>query len=278
MRSVHRAAITVDLDRPGALLTVAIDDVGGIPGGILVRGTTDLRGFGVEPGMAVLTSADGLTIAGAGLRIDASAARPWNAALPSAARLASGPTVIDELEVAVEIARTLAAGRAPSAGFGPLLVTGGSGDPWLDAARLRIERQTEALRADELEAAVEPTIGLIGLGTGLTPSGDDYLAGLLAGLDATGHGSRAAIASAIADAVPGRTTGIGAALLIHAARGEYAERLHDVLAAIALGRSHGLAVAIGRAMAYGATSGADSLVGVFAAIGVATSGRAEAAA
>jgi hypothetical protein len=116
---------------------------------------------------------------------------------------------------------------------------------------------------------MDPTIGLIGLGIGLTPSGDDYLVGLLAGLEATDHPARPALAAAIALHGPSRTTAIGAAALGHAARGAYAERLHDVLVALAGGRADDLSRTIERAMAYGATSGSDTLVGLFAGLDLA---------
>lgn len=228
--------------------------------------------------MTLRATGDGLAIPDARLTIDPARAHVWDPGLPRDARLRSNRASTDRLVVAAEVARVLAAGRAPSAGFGPLLVADGHGDPWLDAARVRIERQVAALADRDVEAAVEPAVGLIGLGTGLTPSGDDYLVGLLAGLEASGDRSWAPLARAIATAAPSRTTAIGAAMLGHAARGEYTERLHDVLIALADGRSRGLAAAVGRAMAYGATSGADTLVGVFAAVRVATSGRARAAA
>jgi hypothetical protein len=110
---------------------------------------------------------------------------------------------------------------------------------------------------------------LIGLGVGLTPSGDDFLVGLLAGLEATSHPLRQCVATTIVEQSPGRTTRIGAASLAHAARGAYAERLSDVIVALRPEYDDGspsLSTRIDRAMAFGATSGADTLVGLFAAI------------
>ena len=63
-------------------------------------------------------------------------------------------------------------------------------------------------------------------------------------------------------------------MLAHAARGAYAERLHDVLRAIATGTGDDLSPAIDREMAYGATSGADTLVGLFMALESSLAGRA----
>jgi hypothetical protein len=276
VQSVHRAAVHVELEA-GDLLVVALDDVGGIPGGILIRAVADLRTLGLEPGMEVMATEEGLAIPAAAVAIDTADVRVWSPALPADARPTS--------RASIEPARAIAARRAPAGGFGPLLVDDApgdersddarAGDPWLEAARRRIERQQWAFGAGDLASVLGEAVELIGLGPGLTPSGDDYLVGLLAGLEAAGHPAVPALASAVAHAAPGRTTAIGASCLAHAARGHYAERLQDVLIAMATGADDDvLARAIDRAMAYGATSGADTLVGLFAGIGMPSAGSA----
>jgi hypothetical protein len=282
VHSVHRAAVYVETEPSGGLLTLAVDDVGGVPGGILVAGATDLHRLGLARGMRLEPSPDGMRIPAAGVTIRTSAAHVWSPALPPSARLTTSTSHWGNAAGSAGPARALAAGRAPAAGLGPMLREGDSApagdaradDPWLVAARVRIERQRWALGAGDLASILGEAIELIGLGPGLTPSGDDYLVGLLAGLEATGHRSRPALANAIAHAAPTRTTAVGAATLAHAARGAYAERLHDVLRAVATGSGDALTTAIGRAMAYGATSGADTLVGLFTALEVSLAERA----
>ena len=71
--------------------------------------------------------------------------------------------------------------------------------------------------------AAEPAPGLarrlLGLGPGLTPSGDDLLAGLLLGARAFGV-PLADLAEVIAEQAPRRTTALSARLLRHAIEGE----------------------------------------------------------
>ncbi len=253
---------------------MATADVGGLPGGILVGEVTDLRQTGIRPGMAFVPSTDGWSIPSAGVGIDASRATTWSPALPPAASL----RLTAELARTVAAARRHAADRAPAGGLAPMLSgsdRGGTegrargGDPWLTRARALIGAQLEALRLGDVAAAVAPTVGLMGLGVGLTPSGDDYLVGLLAGMEATDDPPRHGLAAVIAGHAPLRTTAIGAAALGQASRGAFAERLHDVLVALARGRPDQLAAPIERAMTYGATSGSDTLVGLFAALDVA---------
>jgi hypothetical protein len=266
VRSVHRAAIYVDRPAPASLLIVAINDVGGVPGGILVEDVSDLRQTGIRAGMVVLRSLDRFAIPAAAVEIDVSRAVTWSPALPVAARFS--PT--GELAQTAATARRLAAELAPPGGLAPMLSgRAESGDPWLVRARALVSAQLEALGSGEAATALGPTIDLIGLGIGLTPSGDDYLVGLLAGLDGTGDPARDDLATVIAAFAPARTTAVGAAALEHATRGAFSERLHDVLVAVAGKRIDDLAAAIARAMEYGATSGSDTLVGLLAALDLA---------
>jgi hypothetical protein len=94
---------------------------------------------------------------------------------------------------------------------------------------------------------------LLGRGPGLTPSGDDVLAGFLIGarafgLDVTG------LRRAVLRRAPGATTALSAALLWHAARGECVDEAAALVAALA-GRG-APEPALCRLLAVGHTSGA----------------------
>jgi len=265
VRSVHRAAIYVDLPEPGGLLVIAIDDVGGVPGGLLVDRVTDLRRIGVRPGMTFVPTAAGWAIPSAGVGIETSRAITWSPALPPAALLDPTP----KLARALAVARRLASDSAPDDG----LATPRPDEAWVVRAWTLIGNQRQALVAGDLVAAVGPTVELIGLGVGLTPSGDDYLVGLLAGFAALGDPVGIELGDAVAEHASVRTTAIGASALAHASRGAFAERLHDVLVALAGGRFADLATSIDRSTAYGATSGSDTLVGLFEGIDTAVARR-----
>ncbi len=275
VRSVHRAAIYLDVGSspshlPASQAIVAIDDVGGVPGGILVGNIGDLRETGIRPGMAVVPSIRGLALPSAGVEIDLADALSWSPTLPAAARFRPTP----ELGGIVAAARRLAAIHASPGGLAwtiPGAVR--TVDPWQARAALLIDRQLAALESGDPVAAAadaaKATVELIGLGVGLTPSGDDYLVGLLAGLEATDDPVRQGLAATIAAHAEIRTTAVAAAALGHAASGAFVERLHDVLVAVGRGRLDGLEPAIERAMAYGSTSGGDTLVGLFCALDLA---------
>ncbi len=111
---------------------------------------------------------------------------------------------------------------------------------------------------------------LAGLGPGLTPSGDDTLGGFAAvmallspylSVDAM---PRVHLAAIIANAARSRTTLLSATLLQYAACGEVGEHLGMLLLALALPAEASEAVlrASDRLLAFGASSGSDTLLGI----------------
>jgi len=109
-----------------------------------------------------------------------------------------------------------------------------------------------------------PLHGLIGLGPGLTPSGDDFLCGSLAMLDALAQRRlHAALAAAVAAAAPALTSPLSASLLRAAAAGHVGEHLHDAVAALLAGD---VEAAIAAARQIGHSSGWDMLAGAATAL------------
>jgi len=118
-------------------------------------------------------------------------------------------------------------------------------------------------------AAAEASAALIGLGPGLTPSGDDVLCGFLLGRR-LGRASDTAVdhvVTRVASSVAGRTTDFSAVQLALAARGRFGEALLGVATALEPTGSAGLSEAVGRCLGEGATSGADALLGLVAGAG-----------
>ena len=114
---------------------------------------------------------------------------------------------------------------------------------------------------------------LIGLGPGLTPSGDDFIGGLMVALHYLGFAEiAAAIAGSVLPIASRDTNAISAQLLRCAAQGQAASTLFDVLDAILTGDS--LEAGLDAINAIGHTSGWDSLAGA-ALVCTALSGQQE---
>lgn len=94
---------------------------------------------------------------------------------------------------------------------------------------------------------------LLGRGAGLTPSGDDVLAGFLVGARAFGL-AVPALAAAVPSLARPRTTALSARLLWHAARGDCVPELAALAAAMQ--GSGQIEPAVGRLLAVGHSSGA----------------------
>jgi hypothetical protein len=106
---------------------------------------------------------------------------------------------------------------------------------------------------------------LIGLGPGLTPSGDDYLGGVLAALRWLGRGRQAdSLWRWLEPRLARQTSAISAAHLTAAAGGQVHEALHRVLEELSAWQVPDLHPGLARLDAVGHTSGWDALAGMVA--------------
>jgi hypothetical protein len=128
----------------------------------------------------------------------------------------------------------------------------------------RTQRLAAALRAGSQRDAVVHALALLGLGPGLTPSGDDVLLGLFAVLHLPGSpcegwmAGGAGVVAAAADA----TNAISLAALRQAARGRVRSSIAALLHEWLYGRGPALDAALVRVLAIGASSGADIAAGL----------------
>jgi len=151
-------------------------------------------------------------------------------------------------------------------GLGMLLAGGMPPFP-LDACVPHIARLAAALRANDAEAAYRAAYPLLGLGTGLTPSGDDLVGAVLfakrlAARVAGDHEVWSAVAQRLAADVVARSNEISAALFADLVAGESFASLAALARALCAG-DHAAAVAAARALTpIGHSSGWDMLAGM----------------
>lgn len=168
-----------------------------------------------------------------------------------------------------------AADRAPADGVGRLvgaLVAGAAGEAdtaalssvarhaWPGLAGLSDWSRAALAAGCAASAPPDAVASLVGLGPGLTPSGDDALAGALLALHGFSRGDLAErLAAWLRPRAAGRTGLVSLAHLERAERGEGAAVLHDALAALASGVPETVPAAVSR---LGHSSGWDALAGV----------------
>ena len=257
----------------GAWILAGPATLGAGPLQVLWPGSSPLEGRAPAVGMTVGVDLDGAgPVPGAALTLGLGQAREWRRPAPprwEPSSLRRGLAGLADL-----------AERAPVDGMGslisPLLAGAAPPDPsvggpgvapraWPMLAALSgwaLAALGPGRAAGAPPASVE---GLVGLGPGLTPSGDDVLAGALLALHAFGRADLAdRLAAWLRPRAEGRTGVISLAHLECAARGEGAAILHDALAALSSGDPATVAGSVTAVGTLGHSSGWDGLTGIVA--------------
>ena len=269
----HPRSAYIRSDR-GALVCVGDPSIGRGPLNVPCGGGD----LGIWPDLAAVgetavSSGEGRLLVGGRVSVDFGKAGVWE---PSAFQPASRGILIDRLAAL----KALVSKHAPDGGYGPLMPRligmpeeGGPcrdstlGAPLAEALLQGAREFRDWLRGSpEGDSRSEPGDGvreLIGLGIGLTPSGDDFLGGALLTLRAL---RRDAVADRLSDwllpLLPTRTGAISAAHLTCAAAGSGGEAAHAALAALVATDGGGAEAAVETVDGYGHSSGWDILAGI----------------
>jgi hypothetical protein len=196
------------------------------------------------------------------ISIDLSNARAWDARVRPSDRGLDAGLVITQL-------RDLMRGRPVVSPFlkASLGVNGHRGDAWTAAlnglAAGIVRRVRGGLREGSVRDLRAGLAAAVGLGGGLTPSGDDFLTGLLGGLYCLG--GREALREAVRAAVGpllGRTSLESARMVEAAGRGLFPEALGDLLVSLGRGPAARRGKALEKLIRTGSGSGEDMLAGV----------------
>jgi hypothetical protein len=192
------------------------------------------------------------------LTFDEIPARGWSPRLPVFER--EGAARVND---AVSALRRALLDQCAPCGFGTLLAGLSPGFP-LEPAVPRVEALAKAYRCDDPESVFTASVALLGLGTGLTPSGDDLAGAALFGRRFATPRDRGweDVAERLAREVEVRSHAISAALFADLARGRSFAPLHEVAEALASGRRDSALPAARELVATGHSSGWDMLTGL----------------
>lgn len=248
VHSVHRRAVNLHVgDELVALVSAELDDA---PATVRVP-VEDWTALQVRQGDPASIGPDGFrieTVHGP-IAVLTSSATAWAPAEICLCALSGGQLLRAEA--------TIAATPAPAqqSAFGSA------------AAALLTERVAaleEALRRRDPSAITAAATGLLGLGEGLTPSGDDVLTGLAFVSAQRGtrlHGALASLAAALDDEEE-RTTLLSVATVRHALGARAQQGLHELIQAVRDGDDERIRDAALHVAGIGHTSGTDMLSGV----------------
>jgi hypothetical protein len=237
-------------------LFVCIGEPGIGNGPLTLTAPMRVAGLDLRLGAPATIAADSITIGRLTLTNERSEVwrrPPWPAASPN-------------LRAVATVAQRAAA-EAPIEGFGRAMLPRHAAD---DAfARVAQPRLADLERRLAHPTASDAVRRLVGLGHGLTPSGDDVIVGalaLLAALAASNAQARIAhtrLTQALDQIPPGPTSPLSHCFLRVAAAGHVGEHLHAVIAALICGDAD---AAIASAQAIGHSSGWDMLAGAVTAL------------
>ncbi len=270
IQGIFQRVMNIALD--DTVLSVLSDELPSMPNGVRVpSGLMDEILRSLHTGMNVLIGDGELLIPGADLSLTLPPFPPWEPRPAVEGRCWRRMTVGQHGHL---LARYLADQHQQNglgSLAGPLLLK--QSVPKTPLQRLALPKLRLLARASwQLDrAGIEAAAyGLAGLGPGLTPAGDDALAGfaavmaLLSPYLSADAVPRKHIAETLMTVARSRTTKLSVVLLAHASRGEVSEQLGQMLLALSLPieQSEQVLQAALHLLAFGATSGSDTLLGV----------------
>lgn len=260
VHSVFTRTINIET-AAGTLVTLAADGCDDAPDSVVLD-LPDFTGSGVLAGDPVTAMPARIAIAGR-LTVDLRAAARWQEDLPRGIDPQCLRANLPSAQVLLS-----AAGTA-----GGMLAAGATADAWTGEVTRALAIGTAQVRLSLLRgddsAFRAHAASLIGLGPGLTPSGDDFLVGLFAALRCGDGAARFARPCAdIVAAGASRTNAISLAALRHAAAGRVRASIAQLLQQLCQGSPDTVAPALQRVLAIGSTSGTDIAAGVVCGAGI----------
>ncbi|MCC6777150.1 MAG: DUF2877 domain-containing protein [Hyphomicrobiales bacterium] len=264
MDAVFERVCLITLD-DGSMIALLGNGVGNVAHGIRLAGAHRLDRYFARGALAHVAS-DRITLGDGAVTVLLARARTWRPRFPGAE--------ICEPRTRPGVMRLCA--LLGHAGHGSDLLAATSGASHRQTALTAIvapllPQLAAATRQHDADCALRLAAQLIGLGGGLTPAGDDFLIGWLAGLTLTAASPRqTAFLQAIRQglgALRHATTAVSAQHLADACALMFSEHLSELCLALAENApSTVLAPRVAAQLAVGATSGADAAAGLLFAL------------
>jgi len=274
VHSVFQSAVNLQLENDGELLTVVSSGRADLPQGIRISTPKTFSFEEMHAGELVACRGRILRFESSELAIDLRNARIWKCNLPSLIGDITNPLTATAWKKVWKVL-----GKRQQS-MGGEFITKDLIFSYEMAQPGRLQKVDEAIhnliestqRFDLTNTTVIET--LIGLGTGLTPSYDDFLVGYLAGLWSTAQGRRERVhfLSELGDGVrqySSRTNDISRTYLLHATHGQVSSLLFSLAESICKGEnSVNLFYKAETAMQVGHVSGMASVVGLLVGMSV----------
>ena len=266
VHSVFDHAVNLELEGRDGLVGLIAETKALTPYAVSVRMERSFFEAGIRAGMAAAVASGHVFIPQAGFELDCSKARAVELGLDSI------PIILANVPHDAMAEPLLAALREAEAGesLAPLATDVG-GNLYTKFLAPRFRALSEAVRANDADAAALAAERFAGCGMGLTPSSDDLLCGYLAAqwmlAREQGQTGRTRLLSSLAAAAAKKTTRISATFLLQCCEGLVNLYSYDLFSAVFTHEDEeATRTAARRVLAIGSTSGADMLTGVALAL------------
>lgn len=263
VQSSFESALNLRLVNEDRLVTLLNSEFYELPQGIRVW-ASGLALQGVAPGTRVALRGGVLRFEGATLCVDLRSAPVWKSQIPETAIDMTDPPVWAAWQSAWVSLNVEQRSRETEI-VGEQLLQSGKGTVLSRRIQPALEQVLVAVRHQDAVHAAQAAAGLVGLGPGVTPSGDDLLIGLLAAqwAGAARLPKRKVFLNQFMDGMmeAARQTGeISRTYLMLAGRGQFSSALSQLVAA--LGSDTEVEEAVQVAMRIGHSSGMDTVTGL----------------
>lgn len=267
VHSVFQSALNLRLSGANELLTLIAAEEGDLPQGIRVDASTDFSFEKIGVGNPVVCKDGILYFENSSLTVQLSGARRWKCNLPALKIDITKPTISAAWRLVWDALNKRQRLKGSEIVTEDLFRLG--------PTRAGISRRVGEAMRDLLHATQGYDLtndsainSLIGLGPGLTPSGDDLLVGYMAGLWCTmrDQSERTQFISSLGetiDRLSHKTNDISRTYIYHAVRGQVSSRLADLARAVGHGEDDKYFLEIAEAaMKIGHTSGMETVTGL----------------
>jgi len=273
IHSIFHTALNLKPANKDLLLTLVISCEADMPQGIRLDTPDDFSFKQLSAGKDVFCRESTLIFENSTLVVDFCQSRRWQCNLPALGTDLTNPAVMDAWKYVWQLLNERQVRLGAEINAQALLHPGGSRQSAIsrrvgEAIRPLVEA-TRNYQVDDLSALTR----LIGLGAGLTPCGDDFLVGYLAGLWCTVRDfvERRQFMSKLGQAVihlSMRTNDISRTYLYYAACGQVSSRLDTLARVISKPEDpNQLLVVAESALQSGHTSGMDAVTGLLLGLG-----------
>lgn len=267
IHSVFRSALNLHLTNTPYLITLLSADQPDLPQGIRLATPPDFSFERFRPGEAATCAARLLRFAS--WTIDLRGASPWESNLSAASANLDIPAILAAWQTTWQLLNERQHRLQTAIVAEELLeVRPSSPNNLRTAIAMPLHNLLAATQRYDLPAAMTSLRPLIGLGPGLTPSGDDLLVGYLTGLWclAQNDSQRIAFVRSLGNAIhslANQTNEISRTYLFHAGRGQVSSTLTALAQAICHGKDQDQLLPLFTAAAKsGHSSGTDAITGL----------------